>query len=130
MQRFNINKYNGRFTVRSEKTGRHRTFRITSSKDENGNITRWVKLLTGPDNTSSYTSFARIVNDRVVVFYKHKGTQWELLATMLNKMQEQGLEETKAQILEAEVKCRRCSRPLTTPESLQRGLGPECATKA
>ncbi len=28
-----------------------------------------------------------------------------------------------------EGKCARCGRKLTTPESIQRGLGPECAEK-
>ena len=127
-----ITKFNGRFTLQSHKTGDHRTFKVKTiiNKDDDGNETgtlRMVGMLTGCDNTRDYTYFA-VVGDRgVFPFRKHRGTQWESYANLIHKMFNG--RNIPADVLHAEVKCRRCSRDLTTPESLALGLGPECAKK-
>ena len=52
---------NGEITLTNRETGEHRTFRIRTNKEDARFAPgeRVIALLTGPDNTTSYTGFGR-----------------------------------------------------------------------
>src|SRR3990167_1873655 len=121
---FNVATHNGIITIRNPVTGQHRTVKIATGKD---GATRWVSMLTGPDNERDYKTFGRIDNvGRVVVFrsiLKDDGTRfYEGLANILN------FPEHFVDRLEFSFagRCKRCNRLLTDPESIAAGMGPEC----
>lgn len=123
----NIFTHNGVLTVRSTRTGDHRTFRIRTQPNDSKFAPgeRVLSMLFGPDNTSDYRGFAFVKDDRLVIWNKHKGTQMEELANMLvhlDRFESKGLVE-----INFEGRCRKCNRALTTPESVESGIGPICS---
>lgn len=130
MQPFDVETHNGTVTVTSLRTGEHRTLRIRTEEwadrdnPEVKNEVRTVGLLSGPDNTSDYRNFALIGNDcRVILFKKHRGSQiFEWLAKFVHNPV---LFMDQVEI-NFEGRCRKCNRPLTTPESVASGIGPVC----
>lgn len=125
---------NGTLTIESPKGG-HRTFRITTSKALGGK--RVVALLTGSDNENDYTGFAFATDDGVKVWRRflstpnEKPTKWEYFGAMLDRLVG-GIENPltlDGYTVKHERKCRRCNRKLTTPESIEAGIGPECIKK-
>lgn len=123
-------RYNGTITVTNTETGNHRTFRILTrnfgSQDE-PEPKRVVSLLTGPDNGSDYMPFGFIDNQgRVVTWKRYRGqdgkSDWQKFASILTFPEAYpGCEYAFS------VRCRRCGRELTTPESIKSGIGPICA---
>ena len=117
---------NATFTLRSEKTGKRYTYKIQKAK--NGGV--WfVKLLTGPDNQSSYTYLGMIKNNRFSLTSKSRltldsapvaGIEWFV------RKNAQGTSASSVQMFHAG-RCGRCNRVLTVPESLAAGIGPECS---
>lgn len=105
--------HNGIFTVRSNRTGEHRTFRVRTKEDTK----RELSLLTGPDNTHNYTPFAYIT-DRIEAW------KYADLVDMLSDLPKH-IADGKVTVF-ASVRCRICNRPLTTPESVTSGIGPIC----
>jgi hypothetical protein len=110
------------FTLQSVKTNTHFTYKVEAPR--NGNDIRFVKVLTGPD-TYTYagiltpkgikqTGGSKIGPDAPSV----KGLDW-----FLSHM------DSDQVIFRHEGCCGRCGRPLTTPESIDRGIGPDCAEK-
>ena len=118
--------HNGKFTVKSTKTGEHRTFRVrTQPKDSSfcpGK--RVLSLLTGADNDNSYTGFAFVDDFGIHLWGKKKTEQYIALATMLEHLQKH--EDAGRVEVYAETTCRKCNRALTTPESILSGIGPIC----
>lgn len=115
------------FTLRSVGSGNRYTYRAKVSDD--GNV--WfVSLLTGSDNENHYaymgiidreddfrtTAKAKVGTD--AAGYKAFEWTWRRLR---NNVLPDTLE------IWHEGKCGRCGRTLTVPESIERGLGPECA---
>lgn len=137
---------NGAFTITSPK-GEHRTFEIKTVLADPKQATaafrnthagrRTVGLLTGADNTSSYTRFGWVNDDGILPFKNkqragedEKPTVWEYYAAMLFNLATEGERSRYYELgyrLLIEKRCIRCNRRLTTPESLERGIGPECA---
>jgi len=82
-----------------------------------------IELLTGPDNTRSYTgfAFAHFGLSKVNVWSRLRGTEYE------TKHAERlvGLLGDVSYWMQAG-KCRCCGRKLTTPESIKAGVGPVC----
>ena len=122
----------GTFTVQSP-SGEHRTFRIGKPKKQGE--PRFIGLLTGPDNTASYSGFALIGDDNrtIRVFNKCRGTRenptkWETYACMLEVMltTDENWYTEKDMTIKGSRKCARCGRKLTEPESLRAGIGPVC----
>jgi len=128
---------NGFLTVKNEKTGDHRTFRIRTQKEDAKFApgSRIVSLLIGPDNTSDYQGFGFVKENGWIVLWKRNRTpHYEGLAKavrLASRAIEQG-EDTfttpkATYTVSLSKRCIRCNRPLTTPKSLARGVGPECA---
>lgn len=128
---------NGKFTIQSARTGRHRTFRIHTVKSGKAKGARFVALLVGPDNQRNYQSFAVVSEDwsNILVFRKYRSfagdrpTEWESYACMLECMLTGKSEEHFEGLgytIEGSRKCARCNRELTEPESIRIGVGPYC----
>lgn len=133
-----IATHNGKITIKSP-TGQHRTFCIKTQKDD-ANFApgeRIISLLDGPDNENDYKQFGFVKEGGlIVVWRKYRGSvgdngyepsAYERYAKML--MHVEHYERLGAQYMFA-TSCRRCNRTLTTPESIQSGIGPICAGRA
>jgi Family of unknown function (DUF6011) len=118
---------NATFTARSVKTGVRFTFRVRQPKPTSPHF---VSLMNGPDNTSSYEFLGTIFNE---ANYSHgrrsrittdapSAMAFSWIWTHLDQL------DGKVEIFHAG-KCCRCGRKLTTPESIEAGIGPECAGK-
>jgi hypothetical protein len=133
---------NAYLTLVSKKSGNRYTYRVNRSKDnEDQNTlfptpakkpaTWFVSLLKGPDNTNDYvylgviqdnmfrlTRKSRMTSDSVPV----KAFSWTFTKLAANTLPD-----------DLEVwhhgRCGRCGRMLTVPESIERGIGPECVGK-
>jgi len=126
---------NAYFTIRNSETGNRFTYRVNAPKGRRGDAAiLFVSVLSDADNNSGYRyigfvrdgrffhgggkSFAGREAPSVVAF----GWTWSRVAV--------------ARPLPASVevwhqgKCGRCGRKLTVPESIENGIGPECARRA
>lgn len=119
--------HNGKFTVKSTRTGEHRTFRIRTmdKKSSFAPGKRVLDLLSGPDNENDYVGFAFVDDFGIHLWSKKRTEQYAALATMLEHLQKH--EDAGRVEVYAETTCRCCNRTLTTPESVRTGIGPKCA---
>jgi hypothetical protein len=125
---------NAYFTIRSQKTGTRYTYRVSLPRNEDRKkiypASYFVALLTGPDNEGDYTYLgiikdlntfrltraSRMTSDSVPV----RAFRYIFERLCLKQLPED------AEIFH-EGRCGRCGRKLTVPESIERGIGPECA---
>jgi len=122
------------FTIVSKKTGQRFTYKVERSYkevlEEKPDLGfRWVKLLTGNDNETSY-SFIGTIAGRVYAHSKKAkisesapavvAIRWVMHHLAKGELQEDQLE------IWHEGRCGKCRRKLTVPESIANGLGPEC----
>jgi hypothetical protein len=116
---------NAIFTVKSV-TGQYYTYRV-NRKDN----TWFISLLTGPDNTSSYTYLGLLdTASGGVILTKKSGFEFDslpvkVLRWALGKVWS-GSTVPEGYSIMHEGRCGRCNRLLTVPSSLESGLGPEC----
>ena len=139
---------NGIYTIRFTKSGDHRTLRVKTVRQGKLQGKRILELLTGPDNESSYTAFAFVEDDHVMVWKSKRapakprgyfeGSYWSPLYSKWQKaaavftdlvLRGQGGYWKSYCELMLSANCRRCNRTLTTPESIEAGIGPECAQR-
>jgi hypothetical protein len=115
-------------TFRSKKTGTRFTYRVVAPKHNDNNI-RFVGLLTGPENTTDYQymgiitsdgQFKRTAKSRV----GEDAPSYKAFQYVYNSLA-QGQIPQLVEIFH-EGRCGRCGRVLTVPESIERGIGPEC----
>jgi hypothetical protein len=119
-----------RLTLKSIKTGTRYTFKVT--KVRNAQDRFFVSLLTGSDNTSSYSYIGLLENKKFRLTSKSQMTDSSTPVKAFRFMCTQVIEnETVPEQLEVwhEGRCGRCNRLLTVPESIERGIGPECWSK-
>lgn len=97
----------------------------------------FVNLLTGPDNTADYTYLGKLIVEtgevRLTEKSKFAEDSWpvRIIRRILARMWA-GEEHQIAACgwkVHHEGKCGRCGRPLTVPESVENGIGPECIKK-
>ena len=121
----NIFTHDGCVTVKSGKTGEHRTFKIKTQKDDASFAPgeRIISMLTGPDNENDYQSFGFVKDNYIVLWNKKKTEFFEKVVKILEKPENFNVE------LNFEGRCKRCFRLLTTPDSVANGYGPECIKK-
>lgn len=115
----------------------HYTFRVSyKPASKQYREAYFVSLLTGPDNTRSYSYLGMLDKEsgKVRTTAKSVLDQEHLVTRLLNRAlalvwlgDVKPLEE-KGFGLHHEGRCGRCGRLLTTPESIERGIGPECWT--
>jgi len=120
------------FTVSNGKGERY-TFRVTHKEASGTYPATWfVALLTGPDNTSDYTYMGMLNPTEGTVRLTRNSKfaedstpvrviRWALGIVWNSKEFPSGYK------LQHEGKCGRCGRMLTVPESIESGIGPECA---
>lgn len=122
--------HNGIFTVKSTKTGEHRTFRVRTQKDDARFAPgkRVLGLLTGSDNENDYQGFAFVDDFGIHVWTKKRTPAFLAFAKMLEALT---AHEAAGQVeVHAETVCRRCNRVLTDPISVTEGIGPICSGRA
>jgi hypothetical protein len=119
--------HNGRWTIRSKRTGDWRTVRVSTQPADSEFMPgkRLVSLLTGSDNESDYRSIGVLSDNgsRVFLWRKHQGSDvMGFLARVVVAP------ESFGHLVDVmfEGVCRKCNRPLTTPESIESGVGPVC----
>ena len=122
----------GYFTVENTETGEHRTFRIRKQSSDaiwcpNAQI---VGLLCGPENTNDYENFAFINQSGIHVWSRLRGVgHWQGYRNLLWSLLTEGTASrfrVKYRIAES-TRCFICGRELTTPESIDTGIGPVCS---
>jgi hypothetical protein len=111
------------FTITNTNTGNRFTYKVRKAKDSD---IYFVSVLTGSDNTNDYSFIGYIKKG---LFYSSKksrisseATSFKVFSWFINNINKI---PSIVQVLH-EGKCGRCGRKLTTPESIERGIGPEC----
>jgi hypothetical protein len=140
--------HNGTFTISSPKGG-HRTFRVRTILDGDLEGKRVLGYLQGPDNERDFFDFAFVFDSGIAVWKKWRkadnrwgisaypkpgtpasvfeqmaGMFWEVVVARRGSIVDLGY------TFEASTVCRVCNRRLTTPASIEVGIGPDCAAKA
>jgi hypothetical protein len=122
------------FTV-SNPEGAHYTYRISAPDEQRdpANPTYFLSYMYGPDNTSDYTYMAMMNGGGAVFLTKaskvkagekiFEVAKWAIRVVWNGKAAPEGYK------IQHIGKCGRCGRPLTTPESLETGIGPICSGK-
>lgn len=120
---------NATFTLSSKRTGARYTYRASAPKDAADRF--FLSLLTGPDNEADYTYIGMITPERR--FTLTRASKMGMDAAPVRAAAyfcQQVLQEGRlpdALEVRHEGKCGRCGRKLTVPESVDSGIGPECA---
>lgn len=119
-------------TVSSQRTGARYTYRVTRAKDEQGQPKDlwFVGLLSGPDNEADY-AYVGAINGTFKLTRKSRmsadSTPVKAFAYLYGNLAA-GRMPPEAEVRH-EGHCGRCGRTLTVPESIDRGIGPECVHK-
>jgi len=114
-------------TLQSERTGGHFTYRVRKAKEGE---TWFVSVLTGTDQ---YRYMGILAGARLMFRHTFKAQvaadspSFRGFAYFWNHMSADRLAPHMK--VRHEGRCGRCGRPLTHPESIDLGIGPECATK-
>lgn len=122
---------NATFTIVSKVSGARFTYRVRKCK--NDETLFFVSVLNGADNESSY-AYLGTMRKAAVTSYKH-GRKSKIGETATSS---KSVDWFTRHVLSAmtlpesvefwhEGSCGRCGRKLTVPESIARGIGPECA---
>lgn len=124
---------NALFTLKSLRTGKHFTFKVRGVEPQAGTPpTHWnVSVLNGPDNSRNYKWIGRITTEGSEVFLHKAGVPSAQGFNWLWQMLKRGNAERFNEQCEFRHagRCGRCGRLLTHPDSIQSGIGPECADK-
>lgn len=116
------------FTVDNGK-GTHFTYKVIKSKGDNP--VYFVMVLTGPDNTANYSYLGLLNKDTGAIIKTHKSKitedaqSFKVIRWLVSVLWGSNKIPDGYSILHAG-KCCRCGRKLTDPESIKRGIGPEC----
>ena len=114
------------FTVRSIKTGVRFTYKVKQVEEH---APFFVKVLNGPDNEYNYDYIGFMRSNNLDLqagnngkphALSFKSLQW-VMSRLKTGVIPEGLE------IWHEGTCCRCNRKLTVPESVESGIGPECA---
>jgi len=139
-----INGGNSVFTIKSLKTDKHFTYKVNKNKNENSPY--FVRVLAGPDNqnweASQYIGFlssnwrSSWAEGKLPLVAGKKGksdaASFKALNWVLKTLQcpqHNDLSNAQFEIMH-EGRCCRCNRALTHPDSIESGIGPECAKRA
>ena len=124
------------FTVVSKKTGKRITFKVAKAKAKKGynnEGTFWVSRLSGPDNMSDYTPLGMIANSDIFRSTRNSPPANDpgvvAFKWLWTVVQVDGVLPTNVEVW-FEGRCCKCGRRLTVPSSINRYMGPECASKA
>lgn len=130
---------NALFTLRSLKSGLRYTYRVRGKREDAHTVdpTFFVSLLRGPNNEEDYAYVGVLRRDLGLRFTQASRMGPEapsalILLWFLDKAKRQravlGRAKDGVEVWH-EGRCGRCGRVLTVPESIARGIGPECAMR-
>jgi hypothetical protein len=124
---------NATITLESLKTGAHYTFKVRESKAVENSTkapVHFVSLLTGPDNENDFKYLGLILPNRYVLTItkasKLSTGSAPVMAFNYFWSRPDGAIPPQL-VVRHEGRCGRCNRALTVPESIDRGLGLDCA---
>ena len=116
------------FTIDSGVTGTRYTYRVTKAPDGN---CWFVGVMLGTDNENSYSYICYFRRDMVVRTSSKSRLASDSKPVVAFEFFMNHLDNIPRNLnVYHSCKCGRCGRTLTTPESIVRGLGPECARYA
>lgn len=120
---------NATITLESGVTGKHFTYKIIVSKNDPNLY--FIKLLRGEDNRNDYTYIGCYFSDNGYFnpekkYQKQDVTGWPKSLRAIRYLFNHINNVPDCLRVYHEGKCCRCGRKLTTPESIRRGIGPEC----
>jgi hypothetical protein len=118
---------NGTYTIEWS-DGSYRTLKLADGFGDMPKEWQVAKFLNGPDNERSYTGFAFVKGRKFQVWKKFTGEQpvVDALKVLLDCIDPRDLGKAYARM---SGNCYVCGRTLTTPESIEAGIGPICAGK-
>lgn len=124
---------NATFTLESTKLNKRCTYKVMHRKDDSCKDRYIVKLLYGNDNNSDY-KFIGIFYADTGVYKSHapadnKPMHDKMFASFVNMLRNNVQPWFNNCLFYKSGKCACCGRKLTTPESIERGVGPECYEK-
>ncbi len=136
---WDLSKHDCTVTLVSPKTGDHRTFRISTVQKGPLEGKRVVSLLTGQSNEDDFTGFGFVVTGSfmgeptatIMVWRRFQGergekSMMERYADMLSRPDHFAAKGVEYLV---SLRCRKCGRLLSVPESIADGLGPICRAK-
>lgn len=141
---------NATFTVSNTATGNRFTFKVSKSKNAAIAHLRFVSVLVGPDNWLNYKFFGTIFLSKKVGEKPVENPEFRFSKPRVENGVQKGakigvdapsvvcftwlwnninaLEKFKSVQIRHAGKCCRCGRKLTVPESIDSGVGAECAS--
>lgn len=123
---------NAKFTIRSKKTGTRFTYRVRRPRSHKPDSTfRFVDVLTGSDNESSYTYLGQFKDNKYIKGMKSRISDDAPSATAMRFLADCMTSHHLSKHLEVwhEGVCGACGRTLTVPKSIKTGFGPDCAER-
>lgn len=120
---------NAYFTLRSTPTSTRYTYQVAAPRGVRGGRILFVRVLFGPDNSNDYRYLGVIEGGRYRRTRSSTLPESDARQVAFGWMHShlmRGQLPPQAEIWH-EGRCGRCGRRLTVPESVARGLGPECA---
>lgn len=123
------------FALRNN-TQLHYTYKITRKEGAEPSCpVYFISLLTGPDNTANYTylGMLRAFTGEVVLTKasRYNDDSWpvRIIRRVIGRAFADDLQAIEATgwSVYHEGRCGRCGRALTVPQSIESGIGPECA---
>lgn len=123
-------------TIVSKRSGDRFTYNIKRARARDGqdeaSLPFFVSVLTGPNNREDYEFLGTIFADgryRRSAKSKVSASAPSAVAWAWTWEHLEGALADRVEVWH-EGRCSRCGRPLTDPESIERGLGPICAERA
>lgn len=119
---------NATFTIQSVETGTHFTF-VLAAPPRRKTHDRFARVLIGPE---VWADLGVVVNASLLPTrgskVSEKAPSFRALAWFLRELERTPDDSPPAKVIfRHEGRCGRCGRPLTTPASIDTGLGPDCA---
>ena len=124
---------NATITLQSGRTGQYFTYKISKHKDKD--YLFFIRLLYGPNNEDNYEYIGCYYSDSEHFIpakpWKDRANYtWPKSLRVIKFFLEHIDSIPDTLLVFHEGRCGRCGRKLTTPESIKRGLGPECYKEA
>ena len=119
------------FTLMSTLIDRRTTYRITQDKNQPKRY--FCKYLYGPENTRDYRYIGMFYSDTLHLRttrasdMTNRNLTFAMMSYFLDVVAGRREWPDTMQFYKSN-RCARCARLLTTPESIEKGIGPECAT--
>ena len=117
---------NATFTLYSAKLDKRYTYKVQRDKSRDDRY--YAKVLIGQDNENDYRYIGLFYSDTMDLRVKnapHTAPQYTMLRYFLQILQGIHPWPNTCQFLKSN-RCCACGRLLTTPESIVKGIGPEC----